>query len=87
MESTIADVLYEYALSRLSVEQLKRIHSEYDLLRTIEDDDEEEIKDEIWHIVKHSLHWKSLIDLIRQTIEGGEEEEEEEPQEQSSDTE
>jgi len=82
MESTIADVLYDYATNRLTEEQIKRIYSAGDLLRTIEDDDEEEIKEEIWNIVKHSLHWKSLIEMIRMTIEDEEEEEEE-----SSDTE
>jgi uncharacterized membrane protein YgaE (UPF0421/DUF939 family) len=81
MEATIADVLYDYAQNRLSQEQIKRIYSAGDLLRTIEDDDEEEIKDEIWQIVKHSLHWKSLIDMIRMTIE------EEDEEEESSDTE
>lgn len=83
MESSIADVLYEYAQSRLTEEQIKRIYSASDLLRTIADDDEEEIKEEIWNIVKYSLHWKSLIDMIRMTVEEDEEEEEEE----SSDTE
>jgi hypothetical protein len=85
MESTIADVLYDYAQARLSQEQLKHIYSANDLLQTIEDDDEEEIKEEIWTIVKHSLHWRSLIDMIRMTIE--DEEEEEESTEESSDTE
>jgi len=83
MESTIADVLYDYAKARLTEEQIKRIYSANDLLRTIEDDDEEEIKEEIWNIVKHSLHWTSLIEMIRTLIEEDEEEEEEE----SSDTE
>jgi len=83
MESTIADVLYDYAMNRLTEEQIKRIYSANDILQTIEDDDEEEIKEEIWNIVKHSLHWKSLIEMIRTTIEEDEEEEEEE----SSDTE
>jgi hypothetical protein len=78
MESTIADVLYDYAMNRLTEEQIKRIYSANDILRTIEDDDEEEIKEEIWNIVKHSLHWKSLIEMIRTTIEEDEEEEEEE---------
>jgi tetrahydromethanopterin S-methyltransferase subunit A len=84
MESTIADVLYDYAQTRLSQEQIKRIYSAGDLLGTIEDDDEEEIKEEIWNIVKHSLHWKSLIEMIRMTIE---EEDEEEEEEESSDSE
>jgi len=83
MESTIADVLYDYAQTRLSQEQLKRIYSPNDLLPTIADDDEEEIKEEIWNIVKNSLHWRSLIDMIRTLVE----EEEEESTEESSDTE
>jgi tetrahydromethanopterin S-methyltransferase subunit A len=85
MESTIADVLYQYTCNRLSEEQIKRIYSASDILNTIEDDDEEEIKEEIWNIVKYSLHWKSLIDMIRMTIQ--DEEEEEESTEESSDTE
>jgi hypothetical protein len=79
MESTIADVLFEYVRNRLSEEQIKRIYSASDILSTMEDDDEEEIKEEIWNIVKYSLHWRSLIDMIRTLIE--------EEEEESSDTE
>jgi hypothetical protein len=79
MESTIADVLFEYVRNRLSEEEIKHIYSANDILKTMEDDDEEEIKEEIWNIVKHSLHWKTLIDMIRTLIE--------EEEEESSDTE
>ncbi len=81
MENDIADVLYQYASNRLSEDQIKEIYSANDILSTIEDDDEEEIKDEIWNIVKHSLHWKSLIDMIRLLVT------EEETEEENSDTE
>jgi hypothetical protein len=72
-------VLFEYVRNRLSEEQIKRIYSASDILSTMEDDDEEEIKEEIWNIVKYSLHWRSLIDMIRTLIE--------EEEEESSDTE
>lgn len=81
MENDIADVLYQYVTNRLSEDQIKEIYFANDILSTIEDDDEEEIKDEIWNIVKHSLHWKSLIDMIRLLVT------EEESEEENSDTE
>ena len=84
MENSILDILYEYVRNRLSQEQIKGIYSLNDILITIEDDDEEEIKEEIWNIVKYSIHSKSLIEMIRMLVE---EEEEEEIIEESSDTE
>ena len=80
MESSIADILYDYARTRLEQEQIRNIFNRQDFLQTVEDDDEEEIKEEIWNLVKHSLHWASLINMIRLLLD----EEEEEDEDQNS---
>jgi len=85
MDSQVEDALYCYVTNRLSQEQIRQIHTENDLFATMEDDDIEEIKDELWNIVVYS-RWKRLLEMIQDLVLE-EEEEEEEDYEKESDSE
>lgn len=74
MQSYIADALYQYAVNRLSQEQIKEIHTEEQLFATMEDDDIEEIKEELWRLVRYE-RWSRLMQMIRDLVEESDEEE------------
>ena len=86
------EMLYDYIVSMLKRTEAKQIQCKYDILNSLNDDAEEDIKNEVWATIKEELNYKRIVEEVEEWLkntssEDEEEEEEEEEEEQTSDDE
>jgi len=92
MEAYEVEDLFLLFLKTLPIPDQKNIHNGQDILNALTYDSEEELKNEIWNIIKYSTNYlriaKTLQDDLKIRIPDDEEEDpEDENQEESSDEE
>lgn len=83
------EYLFDYVVNILSRKEVKEIQTKYDILNSLNDDAEEDIKNEVWSAIKEELNYRRIIEEVGEWLkntssEDEEEEEEEEEEEQAT---
>jgi len=84
------EIILAFIEAKIPKSKWKSLISRYDILQKIEDDDEQEIKDELWNLLLQRINWASVLNDIMvqaQDIEESEDEEEDKDEDDSEDSE
>jgi hypothetical protein len=64
MNIVVEDIMYDYIISTVTPEDMKKITNADDVLECIDEEAEEEIKDKVWNLLKEQLNYRSIIKAI-----------------------
>lgn len=81
MSGLVQEVEYailQFVKSRIDERDWKDLTTPNDILRKLQDDDEEEIKEFCWNKIQEELRWSSILDEIHELVVQQEQEENEE---------
>jgi len=95
MESIVSEaeqMLLDWILRHTDRSEQKDIHNGEDVLRSLSMDAEDDVKNQVWELVKRELNYRWIVDKVKDEIaehpetEDEEEEEEEEKEKEDSDS-
>ena len=84
------NILFDYIMKCLTVKEMKELWIGRDILQSITYDAEEEIKNEVWEIIKQNLDYSNIIFKVKEHLknvaDSSDEEDEETTENQESDS-
>jgi len=81
------EIILAFIEAKIPKSKWKSLISRYDILQKIEDDDEQEIKDELWNLLLQRINWASVLNDIMVRSQDIEESEDEEDADSETDEE
>ena len=75
--SEVEDALLLFVKTRIDEDEWKDLTCPDDILRRMQNDDEEDIKEFIWNKIQSEISWKSILDDIRDLVDEQEQDNEE----------
>jgi hypothetical protein len=64
MNEVVEEIMYDYIISTVTPEDMKKITNADDVLECIDEEAEEEIKDRVWSLLKEELNYRSIIKAL-----------------------
>jgi hypothetical protein len=85
--SEIEDILFQYIARYCDKTERKEIWNGADCLKALSMDAEEEIKDQLWYLVKAELNYQRIVDKVKDDLATMTDSEKEENESESEDEE
>lgn len=76
MATELQDLLYDFVKARMSEEAQRMISSSAQILNTLDEESENEIKDELYRLLLQDVCWSQLVNRIHSTLPDLEDEDE-----------
>ena len=79
-------MLLQWILNHLDRAEQKDIHNGEDVLRSLSMDAEDEVKNQVWELVKRELNYRWIVDKVKDEVSNQPETEDEDEEEEKADS-